>query len=188
MEINKFTDIIGVLATSAIKEGRMVCLTPASVLDTNYNYGSRSDLMGIKLPSTAAEAAKSKYVSAFALDNRPTPIIEGLPQYAWSMRSGGWDQVGNLPASGLTLFMDHPGNMTVVQTIPSGSLALAFDKGVFTVTSGNFIYNAGLVSGAPLSVSYAGGTEGELQYDANGTIGVVEHFDSANFTLTFRTL
>lgn len=185
MEINKFTDIIGVVATSAIKEGRMVLLTPANA---DVYWGSRKDLMGIKIPTTAVEAAKAKYVSAFALDNRPTPIIEGLPTYAWSMRAGGWDQAGNLPASSLTLYMDHPGNMTVVQTIASGSLALAFDKGVFTVTSGNFIYSASLVPGASLGVSYAGGTEGELQYDGAGTIGVVERFDSTNFTLTFRTL
>jgi hypothetical protein len=188
MEINKYTDIIGVLATSDIKEGRMVLLTPASATDLDYNYGSRAELMGIKLPETAAEALKAKYVAAFSLDNRPTPILAGLPQYTWSMRSGGWDQVANLPATSLTLYMDHPGNMTVVQTIPSGSLALAFDKGVFTVTSGNFIYSASLVAGAALSVAYDATHGGKLQYASDGTIGVVEHFDSTNFTLTFRTL
>lgn len=188
MEINKWTDIIGVEANEDIVEGRMVVLTvPTGTTDDNQSFTHRG-LMAIKLPTTEAEALKAKYVAAFALDNRPTPLIEGLPRYAWSLRRGGWDQTANLPASSLTLYMDHPGNMTVPQTIASGSLALAFDRGVFTVTSGNFIYSASLVRGAPLSVAYDATHKGKLQYASDGAIGIVESFDSTNFTLTFRTL
>lgn len=187
MEINKYTDIIGVVATESIVEGRMVVLTAANA---THDFGSREDLMGVKLPANSTEAAKARYVLAFALDNRPTPLLETIPSYSYALRKGGWDQTSNVPFTA-SVYLSHPGNMTVPQTVASGSLALAFDRGVFTVTSGNFVYSANLVPGAPLTVSNTsdhGADSGKLRYDASGAIGIVERFDSTNFTLTFRTL
>lgn len=187
MEINKYTDIVGVVTTEAIVEGRMVLLTSHAL---THDFGSREDLMGVKLPDTSAEAAKAKFCIAFALDNRPTPLVNDYPAYPYAIR-GGFDQSANVPFTA-SVYLTHPGNMTVPQTVASGQLALAFDKGVFTVTSGNFVYSADLVAGAPLGVADTA-TDGEaeagkLKYDAAGTIAVVERFDSTNMLLTFRTL
>lgn len=145
--------------------------------------------MGIKLPANSTEAAKAKYVAAFALDNRPTPIMETIPSWTFAQRHG-FDQAVNVPFT-TKVYLDHPGNMETPQTIASGSLALAFDRGVFTVPSGHFVYSASLVPGAPLEVLNTTDDTtdtGKLAYNASGTIGVVERFDSTNFTLTFRTL
>ena len=180
MEINKYTDIVGVVSTQAIVEGRMVLLTSQA---TSYDFGSRTDLMGVNLPATSAEALKAKFCIAFALDNRPTPLVNSYPAYDFALR-GGFDQTANVPYTA-TIYLTHPGNMTVPQTIASGVLALAFDKGVFTVTSGNFVYSANLVPGAPLAVADTatdGASEaGKLKYASDGTIAVVERFDADNF-------
>lgn len=187
MEINKYTDIVGVVTTEAIVEGRMVLLTSHN---QSYDFGSRVDLPGVKLPATSAEAAKAKFCVAFALDNRPTPLVNSYPSLTFALRDG-FGQTANVPFTA-SIYLTHPGNMTVPQTVASGALALAFDKGVFTVPSGSFIYSANLVPGAPLAVADTatnGATEaGKLKYDANGAVAVVERFDSTNFTLTFRTL
>jgi hypothetical protein len=187
MEINKYTDIVGVVTTEAIVEGRMVLLTSHA---QSHDFGSRVDLMGVKLPDTTAEAAKAKFCIAFALDNRPTPLTNSYPAMPFALR-GGFDQAANVPYAA-TIYLTHPGNMTVPQTVPSGELALAFDKGVFTVPSGHFIYSATLVAGAPLTVadtaSDGAAEAGKLKYAANGTIAVVERFNAEDFSLTFRTL
>jgi len=187
MEINKYTDIVGVVATEAIVEGRMVVITNAGA---SHDFGSRTDLPGIKLPANSTDAAKAKFVSAFALDNRQTPLLT-YPSNTYALRRGGWDQDAQTPFN-TDVYVTHPGNMSTPQTIPSGELALALDRGVFTVTSGNFVYSADLTPGANLSVCNTeddgADDSGKLQYDASGTIGTVEYFDSTNFTLTFRTL
>ena len=187
MEINKYTDIVGVVTTEAIVEGRMVLLTSHA---QSHDFGSRADLMGVKLPADATEATKAKFCIAFALDNRPTPLVNSYPEVPFALR-GGFDQPANVPYTA-QIYLTHPGNMTVPQTVASGSLALAFDKGVFTVPSGHFVYSANLVPGAPLEVlNVADDTAaeaGKLAYNASGTIAVVERFNATDFSLTFRTL
>jgi len=184
MEINKYTDIIGVVTTEDIVEGRMVLLTSHS---QSHDFGSREDLPGVKLPTSSDEAAEAKYVLAFALDNRPTPLMT-IPSYSYALRRG-WDQTANVPFS-TTVYLSHPGNMSAPQTVSSGELALAFDDGVFTVTSGAFIYSADIVNpGAHLSVAYSPSSDaGKLQYAASGGVAVVERFNATTFELTFRTL
>jgi hypothetical protein len=113
------------------------------------------------------------------------------PSFDWAMRRGGWDQAQNVPFDA-EVHLTYPGNREGV-TIPSGWQALAFDRGVFTVPSGSFVYSADLESpGAPLEVLNAGddgATEaGKLAYNASGTIAVVERYNSDTGSLTFRTL
>lgn len=188
MEVRKYTDIVGGVATQDIVEGRMVLLVPQS---TSYNFGSREDLPGFKLPSNTTEAAQAKFVSAFALDNRPLPLVDSYPSYPWALRMGGFDQTRNTPFTA-TMRMTYPANDSEPQTIASGSLMLGFDDGVFTVTSGNFIYNANLAPGAHLVVADAttdgAANAGKLKYSASPGIAVVEEFDADNMVLTFRTL
>lgn len=189
MEINKITDVEGAVATEDIVEGRMVLLTTHG---TSHDFGSRTDLPGIKLPDTAAESAKAFYVAGFASDNRQLPIYVSPPSYTYALRMG-WDQAVNVPFSA-TVFLTHPQNL-IGQTIPSGSLALAYGGGTFTVPSGSFVYNANLATpgtylAACNTADDGAAYAGMLKYTASGTgaVAKVHRFDSTNFALTFRTL
>lgn len=187
MEVNKYTDIMGVVTTQDIPEGRMVLLTSHT---ESYDFGSREDLPGVKLPANTTEAAQATYVVAFALDNRPLPLVDSYPGYEWALRMG-FDKTRNTPFTA-TVRTTYPANDAETQTITEGSLALAFDKGVFTVTSGNFIYNANLQPGAFLAVADAttdgSVNAGKLKYSASAGVAVVEKFDANDMVLTFRTL
>lgn len=191
MEINKYTDIVGVVATTDIPEGRMVLLT-SHVWD--HNFGSKVDLPGVKLPADSTEAGFAKYCLTWPVNNSNAEgaikMFIPQPSFAWALRAGAWDQASNVPFNA-TVYLTYPGHQEGV-TIPSGFQALAFDRGVFTVPSGAFIYSADLVAGAPLEVLNTGDdgadSSGKLAYNAAGTIAVVERFDSDAYSLTFRTL
>ena len=185
MEIRKYQDIIGVVAQVDITEGLMVLLTE-NASAYSYDFGSREDLPGVKLPTTPGEAGQAKYVAAFAVDNSSTPIYSPYPSMPFALR-GGFDQDANVPFSA-TVYLTHPGNMKG-QTIPSGSLCLAFAGGVYTVYSGCFVPSGGLVAGAKLSVMYSGADVGKLQHETTVASGIatVIQYDSTNLELTFRT-
>ena len=187
IEINKFSDIIGVVTTEAIPEGRMVLLTSHS---QSHDFGSRTDLPGVKLPDTSAEAAKAKYVAVFAQDNRSLPIYQPMPSYAYNLRMGWGVGANNVPITGATIYLTHPGNMKG-QTIPSGQLAVAHAGGVYTVYSGGYIYSANFAPGAFLvAANTADDSEadaGKLKYSASAGIAIVERFVEGE-KLQFRTL
>jgi hypothetical protein len=197
MEINKYTDIMGVVTTEQITEGRMVLLTSNPYAGSGTMFGSRKDLPGVKLPDTAAEAAVAKYCITWPVSNEWFSKREGIslvlpmPSFDWALRRGGWDQSANTPISSSTMYLTYPGHQESV-VIPSGYLALAFDRGVFTVPSGQFSYSASLVPGAPLEVLNAADDTadeaGKLAYKSDGTIAVVERYDAETGSLTFRTL
>jgi hypothetical protein len=184
MEVRKYQDIIGVVTTEAIYEGRMVLLTESS---ESYDFGSREDLPGVKLPDDSTEAAKAKYIIAFASDNRSLPIYQSTPSYSYALREG-WDQTANVPFSA-TVYLTHPGNM-VGQQIPSGVPALAYAGGVFTLPSGSFTYSASLVPGADLVAQNANDHGDDLAgvpaYSASAGIGKVIQYNSTDVELTFR--
>ena len=191
MEINKYTDIIGVIACGDIVEGRMVILTSHG---SSYDFGSRADLFGARLPASDTEAGKAKYIITWPVNNSQVTddikMLVPMPSYNWSLRQGGWDQVGNVPFTS-KIYLTYPGNQNGV-TIPSGYQALAFDRGVFTVYSGGFVFAAGIMAaGAPLEVLNTtddGANGGKLAYASGGTIAIVERFNSEDGSLTFRTL
>lgn len=186
--INKFSDIIGAVATENIVEGRMVLLTSHSF---SHDFGSRTDLPGIKLPDNGTEAAKALYVAVFAQDNRSLPIYQPLPSYSYNLRNGWGVGADNVPITGSTIYLTHPGNM-VGQTIPSGELVTAHGGGTYTVPSGAYIYNASLeIPGAYLVAANASDDSeadaGKLKYSATAGVAVVERYDSTTGDLTFRT-
>jgi hypothetical protein len=185
MEVRKYQDIMGVVTTEPIYEGRMVLLTPSS---ETYDFGSREDLPGVKLPDDSTEAAQAKYIVAFASDNRSLPIYQPTPAFSWALRQG-WDQTANVPFSA-SVYLTHPGNM-VGQQIPSGVPALAYAGGVFTLPSGAFVYSANIANvGAHLVAANTAddseATAGMPKYSATAGIGKVIQFNATDFELTFR--
>ncbi len=186
--INKFSDIIGVVASEDIVEGRMVLLTPNL---WTYNFGSKEDLPGVKLPDNSGESAKALYVAVFAQDNRSLPIIRPMPAYDYNLRHGWGVGSDNVPITGSTIFLTHPGNM-IGQTIPSGEVMTAQGGGTYTVPSGANIYHASLeVPGAFLVVANtdddSAADAGKLKYSASAGVAVVERYNSSTYELTFRT-
>lgn len=183
---------MGVVVVMDIAEGRMVLLTENT--PGGYDFGSRTDLPGVKLPKNTTEAALAKFCVTWPVNNAnaegPIKMFIPTPSFAWALRRGGWDQAANVPFAA-DVHLTYPGHREGV-TIPSGFQALAFDRGVFTVPSGHFVYAAGLeVPGAPLEVLNIdddGASAGMLAYNASGTIAVVERFNLTEFSLTFRTL
>jgi len=192
MEINKYTDIVGVVAGENIPEGRMVILT--SHLE-NYDFGSKVDLPGVRLPADSTEAADAKYCLTWPVNNSNAEgaikMFIPTPSFDWALRGGGWDQDSNVPFNA-DVYLTYPGHQEGV-TIPSGYQALAFDRGVFTVPSGHFVYSAELATpGAKLEVlnkaDDTAAEAGKLAYNSSGAIAVVERFELESYSLTFRTL
>jgi hypothetical protein len=195
MQINKYTDIVGVIASEDIAEGRMVLMTSHSF---NKNYGSDTDLPGVKLPDTADEAARAQYILTWPVSNAnahgPIRLFIPQPSINWSLREGGFDKAANVPFSA-NVHLTYPGHKDGV-TIPSGYQALAFAEGVFTVPSGAWEYSANSeVPGAPLRVmdtaSDTAADAGKLADNTGGggtTVARVERYDSDTGDLTFRTL
>lgn len=187
MEINKINgDILGVVVTENMVEGRMVCMTSHTY---NYDFGSLADLPGVKLPGTADEAKRARFMVAFAEENRPTPIYRPYPTMDWAMRNG-FSRPTNVPFT-TSVYLTQPNHM-LDQTIYSGATALAYGAGTYTVSSGQYISSAGIgTPGTLLSVSYASDTKGQLQvqatWDTDLVVAVVERLDSATQNLTVKT-
>lgn len=185
MEVNKVNgDIVGVVATDNILDGKMIFLTTHS---QSANFGSLTDLPGAGLPATEEQAKRARFVATWARDNRSTPLFIPAPAYPWALRMG-WEQAGNTPFSA-TVHVTHPAYKKS-QIIPSGVSMVAYGAGTFTVPSGTYIYNASLVKGALLSVSYASTTRGMLQYAAaygDTVVAIVEELDASTKDLTFKT-
>jgi hypothetical protein len=198
MEINKFSDILGVITGEAIVEGRFVLLTTNNV--GSYDFGSRQDLPAVIRPKTLAQSYRAKYIITWIVPNQSLPyyIPESSYSMPWSLRHGGFDQAGNLPFNPTAVHLTWPGQKNGV-TIPSGYLALAFAAGVYTIPSGAFVYNVGLRTPGTYVVAADDGTDGAglggmpkistTPFVPNATtdIGVVERFDVANWALQLRT-
>jgi hypothetical protein len=188
MEKNNFEDVVGVVPVADIPEGRFVLITAHSF---SYDFGSRTDLVGAKVPATADEAKKAKYCITFSPDNRATPFYEQMPSMDWAMR-GGWSQAANTPFSA-TVFLTHK-DVVEGLVLPSGIPALAYTDGVFTIPSGGYVYDTNIiVKGASLIVADAttdgAGSAGKLKYSATfqaGVVGTTEEFDASTGKLTVR--
>ena len=177
MEINAFEDVIGVVANADVVEGRFVVLC-AHTFDTDF--GSQTDLPGAKVPATAEEARRAKYIITWAVDNRPLPVTQSYPAFTYALRSG-FDQSSNTPYSA-TMYTTYPGNQNGL-TIPSGVNALAFSNGTFTLPSGCYVYSANaIIPGALLEVlNTADDTTdaGKLGYTAADAVGI--HFETYGY-------
>lgn len=176
--------ILGAVAKQAITHGRMVKLAANS---TSYNFGGRDDLPGCLMPTSAAEAALSKYLCLFPDDNRSLPVYEPGGSYTYGLRQG-FDQTTNSPLTSQTVYPVHPKDYEVAQVIPSGATCRLYGKGVFTVPSGGFVYSSTLETpDTTLSVNAtAGGADqGKLYYSASNVVAEVVKFNT-DASLTFR--
>jgi len=155
-----------------------------------HNFGSRLDLPGVSLPSTAAEGALAKFVITWRVPDQSLPMYIPEPSVPWSLRRG-FDRTANLPLTSTTIHLTWPGQKHG-QTIPSGSLCLAFAGGVFTFPSGHYVGSSSIQTpGAPVSVVSSAGSAtnaGKPYYSTSGVVGYVERFDSSNADLEIRTL
>ena len=188
MEINRFEDVLGVMPVEDIAEGRFVLLTSHSF---SQNFGSETDLPGVKLPDTAEEAKRAVYCLTWKVDNRPTPIMYPMPNTEYAERHG-WSTDANAPFS-TTVYLTHPGNQEGL-TIPSGVSALGYTDGTFTIPSGAYVYSSNIiVPGAAIIVADTASDDaasaGKPKYTATmaaGVIGFTERYDSTTGKLTIR--
>jgi hypothetical protein len=189
MEINRFEDVLGVVPTSDIAEGRFVLLTSHGF---SNDFGSETDLPGCKVPATTEEAKRAKYILTWAVDNRDTPILVPTPAVTFALR-GGFGNADNTPFAA-TVYLTHPGNQEGL-TIPSGTPSLGYTEGTFTLPSGSYVYSSNIiVPGAAIIIQDAttdatAGEAGKPKYTATfaaGVIGVTERYDSATGRLTIR--
>jgi len=191
MEINRFEEVLGGVIQADTVEGRFVILVANTMGGTFLNVDD--DLPGLRVPATAEEAKRAKYVSAWAVDNRQSPLVMCYPSATggYDFR-GGWVNSPSGPIS-QTLWLTHPGNQEGT-TIPSGYKALGYTDGTFTFPSGAYVYSADItVPGAAVIVADTasdGASEaGKPKYTATaaeGKVGVVEDYDSATGRLTIR--
>jgi hypothetical protein len=196
MEINQYSQGAqpnGAIAQEDIVESRFVLLT------TNYwshNFGSRTDLPGVKLPDNDTEAQRARYCITFTVPDREK--INGMyisPESSYSMPyslRGGFDQSANVPITGVTLRLTWPGNQEA-QTIPSGSMVLLWGPdAVVTIPSGQYVYNSNLhIPGSRLEVLNSDDDttdHGKLSYAAAGTIAEVVELNDTTSALTVRLL
>ena len=185
MEINHYGDVIeGAVAQEDIVEGRMVC----HVANTySRDFGSQTDLPGCRVPQSAAEAARARYIVTFESDDRPLPIMQPQPSFTWALRQG-WDQAQTIPFP-TTVYLTHPQNQEML-IIGSGSGCALYGEGIYTVPSGCYVYTPTIETpGTQLEVSYSGGNAGKVQvYGSGGIVAEVERFSSTTKRLTFRII
>lgn len=194
MEINKSSDITGVITTENIVEGRMVLLTSHPTYPNDLT-GRLVDVPGVKLPDTLAEAARATYCLTWKVENRKPPMLIPWigPFIPWALRKGGFDQAANTPMVNQTIYTTYPGYQESA-TIPSGTLALGFNccGGEFTIPSGQFVYDPAMrTPGTRLRVCDAAtdgaAVAGMLAVMISGAVAVAEVSRwNANSSLTFR--
>jgi hypothetical protein len=193
-EIRKFSDIVGVVATEDIVEGRFVLFTAApSESPAVFDLGS--DLVGVKLPTSTGEAALAKYVLGWAMDNREPPIYVPYPAYNWVVRNYGFEtgqanpSGRNLPMTSQTVYLTTP-SVQEGLTIPSGTRALAYAGGVYTFPSGHFVHSSELETpGTQVTVEHTAGSDrGKPKYGTSNVVGIVEQWNATDYAVTIRTL
>lgn len=199
MEINKTHDIHGVITTEDITEGRAVLMTSnpgwrGGVGPVPDLTGRLTDLPGVKLPDTLAEAARATYLITWPVDNREPPIIY-WPSYQFALRQT-MDQATNAPITGRTIYLTYPGNQESV-VIPSGFIAIGL-TGVqteVTMPSGQYVYNVAMrVPGTRLracdTATDGAVSAGMLAIVASGTTPLYEvsRFNATTFALTVRSI
>lgn len=188
MEINKLNDNFGVVSTEAIREGRFVRLVPHS---EDHNWGSLTDLPGIALPADATEARQARYLAGHAVEQRPTPFWEPQPSVGQGTQRDGWSAPVPGPHS-VAVYLTPPGNQKSM-TILEGKTAIAWGQGEYTLWSGDFVPNSGLVPGAYVEALNANDDGPDMAGVANLTatladaVAIVVRYDEDAQTLSVRT-
>jgi hypothetical protein len=153
--------------------------------DPRLQGGIYNVLQGASLPA-ADDDATAKYVAAFRVYNEKPPLYETLPvadignsTIPYTLRET-VEGSENLPAD-VTLRMVVP-RLKEDATIPSGALMLAYDEGIYTVTSGCFVAGTYTIGNA-ISVKAAG----QWYESTNAQVGIVFEQNAAKNTLTIKT-
>lgn len=188
-ELNRFEEVAGGVVQADTKEGRFVILVANAMGGTFLNVDD--DLPGVRVPATAEEAKRAKYMLMWTVDNRQSPLVMSYPGVQFDFR-GGFVNSTQGPITP-TMWLTHPGNQEGT-TIPSGYKGLLYTDGTFTLASGEYIDSAEIkVPGAALIVadtaSDSAADAGKPKYTATaaeGKIGVTEAYDSATGRLTIR--
>jgi hypothetical protein len=191
MEINNFDQVIGGITQADTVEGRFVIMVANAMTGTFININS--DLPGLRVPATAEEAKRAKFVLAFAVDNRQSPIVNYPTAPTFDTRGGWGGNTTHGPLTGLTMWLTHPENQEG-NTVVSGLKALGYTEGTFTFPSGEYVDSAAIkVPGCAIMVadtaSDGAGSAGKPKAQTSlavGAIGFTETFDSATGRLTIR--
>lgn len=191
MEINRFEEVLGGVVQADTVEGRFVVLV-ANAMGGQF-MNTDTDLPGLRVPATAEEAKRAKYVLTWAVDNRQSPLVMSYPSSVFSTRGGFGTPSENSGPITPTMWLTHPGNQEG-RTIPSGYKALGYTDGTFTFPSGAYVDNASLhTPGAAVMIadtaSDTAANAGKPKYQASvalGYVGVVEAYDSTTGRLTIR--
>jgi hypothetical protein len=185
MEINRLDDVIGAVALQDLTEGLSVVIAPVP---------GDSTLLGARLPINATEAKDAKYIVTWVQSEMPMPGPLSYPSLTngFAMRDGGFDQTQSIPFS-QTLYLTYPG-MQDGKTIPSGMAVVLHGgcEGVYTISSGLFVANTGLVAGAKLeALNVADDTTsaGKLSLTSTeaDTVATVVKYDSVKVRLTVKS-
>ena len=186
MEIKLQGTAIPCYAQMAIKAGLAVKLTAAA------GKSNPDVLVGAVLPF-ADNDTTAKYVAAFRVYNEKPPLYEALPtldetgnstSQPYTLREYPAGQE-NLPAD-VSLRMVAPRLKSPEQTILSGALMLAYDNGIYTVTSGCYD-GSSFTAGDPVSVYGVGANRGKWYSGSGGKVGIVFEFNSTKGELTLKT-
>lgn len=195
MEINLIPvgdNPLGALAVEDMPEGRCVVLTSHT---WDNNFGSDTDLPGVKLPDNDTEAQMAHRIVTWTPPDRVVGpgnlYIVPTPSVPFALR-GGFDRAANVPLTDVDIRITWPGNQES-QTIPSGTKLLILGPGsVVTLPSGQYVYNSALETpGARMEALNEGDDTtdaGKLSYAAAGTIAEVIRFYSDTAKLTIRML
>jgi len=195
VEIRLRGTAIPCIAQEDIVAGRAVKLGEASnnprilggtaTPDPRLQDGIYNVLQGASLP-TGDDDAEARYVAAFRVYNEKPPLYETLPvtdvgdsSVPYTLRNfvAGSE---NLPAD-VTLRMVAP-RLKENETIASGALMLAYDDGIYTITSGSF-YAGTYTIGNKISVK----TSGVWYESSNARVGIVLEQNTSKNTLTIKT-
>lgn len=140
---------------------------------------------GASLP-TSDNDQDARYVAAFRVYNEKPPLFEDLasenestgtiPYTLREFEAG----AENLPQT-VSLRMVAP-RLKESATIPSGALMLAYDSGIYTVTSGCFTAGTYTI-GSAISVA----TGGTWYQSSSGKVGIVFEQNATKNTLTIKT-
>lgn len=196
VEIRLQGTAIACIAQENIQAGRAVKLVAASnsprikagdsLPDPHLQGKQFSVLQGAQYP-TSDNDADAKYVAAFRVYDEKPPIYETLPTtdigdstIPYSLRE--WiEGEENLPATSLTMRMVAP-RLKEDATILSGALMLAYDAGIYTVTSGTFEAGSYTIGNA-ISVK----TNGIWYEGSTATVAYVFEQNTTKNTLTIKT-
>jgi hypothetical protein len=186
MEIKLQGTAIPCVAQEDIKAGLAVKLVPAT------GKSSPDVVQGAQLPTSDNDTA-AHFIAAFRVYNEKPPLYEGLPTLDEDGNTTGQPYTlreypegqENLPAD-VKLRMVAPRLKSPEQTILSGALMLAYDEGIYTVTSGCY-YGSSFDVGDAISVKGTGDDKGKWYSGDTGQVGVVFEFNSTKGELTIKT-